>query len=70
MARLGIVASLSCLHSMAATADGVDQIRIPGEMAEHVRQQRLQEGVPIEPVVWQEICNVAEKVGVVVPEVD
>lgn len=50
------------------TATEVDQIHLPGEQGEQLRQQRLQEGIPLEPVIWQEICTVAEQVGVSSPD--
>lgn len=45
-------------------ADGVEEIRIPGERAILERGERQQQGVTLVPAVWEEIKRVAKTLGV------
>ena len=48
-------------------AEGVTEIRIPGERARLERARRLQQGVPIEEEVWQEVVAIAGELRVPLP---
>lgn len=52
------------------TAEGVDEIRIPGEHGERMRQQQMKDGIVIEPAIWREISQIADKLGVSPPLAD
>ena len=45
-------------------AEGVEEIRIPGERASLKRAERQQEGITLIPAVWEELQTVAETLGV------
>ncbi len=47
-------------------ADGVEEIRIPGERAMLKRSERQQRGVTLMPAVWEEIQMVAKTLGVTI----
>jgi LDH2 family malate/lactate/ureidoglycolate dehydrogenase len=49
------------------TMPGVDEILMPGERSQRVREQRLKNGVPIEPSVWQEITRIMDELGLTHP---
>ena len=46
---------------------GVDEILMPGERSQRVREERLRDGIPIEPSVWQEITHIMDELGVAHP---
>lgn len=45
-------------------APGFDEILIPGERAQRMREKRLEEGIPLEDKVWDYIKTKAEELGV------
>jgi LDH2 family malate/lactate/ureidoglycolate dehydrogenase len=49
-------------------ADGVEEIRIPGERAFAARERSLEEGVPVYEAVWGKTAGWAEKLGVEMPD--
>jgi uncharacterized oxidoreductase len=49
------------------TMPGVDEILMPGERSQRVREQRLKNGIPIEPSVWQEITGIMDELGLTHP---
>ena len=49
------------------TADGFDEILLPGELEQRAERERRTNGVPIPDSVWSELSAAAEKVGVSVP---
>ena len=49
------------------TMPGVDEILMPGERSQRVREQRLKNGIPIEPSVWQEITRIMDELGLTHP---
>ncbi|MBI4532009.1 MAG: Ldh family oxidoreductase [Candidatus Latescibacteria bacterium] len=48
---------------------GVEEIYIPGEIEERMKERRLIEGIPVPEKTWGEIVGVAEELRVGIPEV-
>ena len=46
---------------------GVEEILMPGERSQRVREERLKNGIPIEPPVWREITRIMDELGVAHP---
>ena len=46
---------------------GVDEILMPGERSQRVREERLRDGIPIEPSVWREITHIMDELGLAHP---
>lgn len=45
-------------------APGFDEVLIPGDREHRTRQARLADGIPLEEVVWEQLVEVAESLGV------
>ena len=45
-------------------AQGVDEIRIPGERQRSIKQERLDQGIEIEETTWSELAQIARDLGV------
>jgi hydroxycarboxylate dehydrogenase B len=43
--------------------DLVSPIRVAGEPERQIKQRREQDGIPIDPVTWDEVCKAGEEVG-------
>jgi hydroxycarboxylate dehydrogenase B len=50
------------------TAPGVDQIYLPGEIENKIRQRRETEGIVLEEVVWEQLSRLALECNVSLPE--
>ncbi len=48
---------------------GVKQIRLPGDRGNAVRQQRLQNGVPLDSATWKTLVELANERDVSIPEI-
>lgn len=60
-------ASVEGLISMlknSKKAPGVEEILIPGERAFRERQNRIKEGIPIDPPTWKRITQTLEELGI------
>ncbi|GIT30920.1 MAG: hypothetical protein Ct9H300mP1_29660 [Planctomycetaceae bacterium] len=40
---------------------------VPGDLEFRIRRQRQAEGVPVDPVAWEQIVGHAERLGVELP---
>jgi len=49
------------------TAEGVEEVLVPGEPEARNRAEREAHGVPLQVDVWVNLCNVAKELGVRVP---
>ena len=49
-------------------AEGVEEIRIPGERAFAARERSLAEGVQVYEAVWEKMSGWAQKLGVEMPD--
>jgi ureidoglycolate dehydrogenase (NAD+) len=49
------------------TADGVDEVLVPGERSAAIAARRLDEGVPVSPKIWAQLTEAAETRGVPLP---
>ena len=49
-------------------AEGVDEIRLPGERGAKLARRRRREGIPVAPKIWAELVELANKYEVAVPE--
>ena len=52
----------------APCAPGVDEILIPGEPEVKMRERRTREGIAIPATTWKELCVLAERFAVALPE--
>ena len=50
----------------APPAPGFEEVMLPGELDWRILAERGVKGIPIEPVTWQQICEVAKEVGVAI----
>jgi hydroxycarboxylate dehydrogenase B len=50
--------------------EGVDRVRMPGEPEEEHRAERRRDGIPIDPVTWEEIVDAGEKAGLKRPALE
>jgi ureidoglycolate dehydrogenase (NAD+) len=48
--------------------DGVDEILVPGERGDRVLEQRRDEGIPLPGGTWARLLDIAEPLGVAMPE--
>lgn len=46
---------------------GVDEVLVPGDLEFRVREERLAEGIPVDPVAWEQIEQHADRLGVTLP---
>ena len=46
------------------TAEGFDEILLPGEIEAKVKRQRTEEGIFVEDETWRQICEWGTKLGV------
>lgn len=51
----------------AAPGKGVSEIWMPGDKEEHSRRDRMSNGIPISDSVWNELCQLAERLKVPAP---
>jgi ureidoglycolate dehydrogenase (NAD+) len=49
-------------------AEGVDEIRLPGERGAKLARRRRREGIPVAAKIWAELVELAKKYEVAVPE--
>lgn len=49
---------------------GVSEIYVPGEIEQVTKQKRLKEGIFVEETTWKGLVEVAEALGVVVPDIN
>ena len=49
-------------------AEGVDEILVPGERGDRVLAERTQAGIPLPAGTWSRLAEVADRVGVAMPE--
>jgi uncharacterized oxidoreductase len=63
-----LVAEVMAAAKRAPCAPGVDEILIPGEPEVKMRERRSREGVPIPDATWTELCGLAERFAVPLPE--
>jgi uncharacterized oxidoreductase len=64
----GRVTQLVDFVKTSATAPGFDEITIPGERSAHTRQERLQNGIPLDDATWGNLLEVARELEVPVRE--
>ncbi len=50
------------------TCPGVAEVLIPGEIEYNTKEQRERDGIPVDEVLWSNICTLAEKFGVQIPD--
>ena len=50
------------------TNPGIAEILIPGEIEYKTRDQRERGGIPVGEVLWSNICELAEELGVQMPD--
>ena len=62
-----LVAGTRDYMKSAEPAEGVDEVLVPGDLEFRIRRQRQAEGVPVDPVAWEQIVGHAERLGVEVP---
>jgi ureidoglycolate dehydrogenase (NAD+) len=53
--------------SPAQTADGFDEILMPGERGDREMARAARDGIELTPVLWQQLADVAGKLGVAMP---
>jgi LDH2 family malate/lactate/ureidoglycolate dehydrogenase len=63
-----LVAEVMAAAKRAPCAPGVDEILIPGEPEVKMRERRAREGVPIPDETWKELCVLAERFAVPLPQ--
>ena len=49
-------------------AEGVDEIKLPGEPEARVRQEREEKGVPLPPGTWKKMEDAAARFGLDLPQ--
>jgi LDH2 family malate/lactate/ureidoglycolate dehydrogenase len=59
---------LTLLLKSSAPARGYDEVLVAGEPERRTEQQRLREGIPLVPGVWESLVRVARRRGVPLPE--
>jgi uncharacterized oxidoreductase len=62
------VAGLIEFVKSSRTVDGCEEILIPGEPETRMRKQRKREGIPVHPVTWERLLEVAARYGVTISE--
>lgn len=50
-------------------ADKIDEILVPGERGDTIMQKRLKRGFPVPRKIWNDVCSIAERLRVPIPEV-
>jgi LDH2 family malate/lactate/ureidoglycolate dehydrogenase len=63
------VEGLASWVTSARPLPGVDRVRVPGEIAEETRAQRLREGIDVPDPTWAQIVAIAGELGVPAPAV-
>jgi LDH2 family malate/lactate/ureidoglycolate dehydrogenase len=51
----------------APRAVGVEELRMPGEQAARLRQQRLRDGIELDQAIWERLTTIARQRGLQVP---
>nr|WP_168505195.1 Ldh family oxidoreductase [Streptomyces sp. S1D4-11]QIY93549.1 Ldh family oxidoreductase [Streptomyces sp. S1D4-11] len=64
---VAVDATLGTLKGLAA-ADGAEGVFYPGERSAAVSVRRAEKGVPVAPMVWRELTESADKLGITPPE--
>jgi len=52
----------------APTAEGVEQVLLPGQPELRTAERRRREGIPIAQATWDEVGKLASELGVALPE--
>ncbi len=63
-----LVAEVISAAKRAPCAPGVDEILVPGEPEVKMRERRAREGIPIPDATWKELCVLAERFSVSLPQ--
>ncbi len=63
-----LVAEVMAAAKRAPCAPGVDEILIPGEPEVKMRERRTRDGIAIPDTTWTELCALAERFAVALPE--
>ena len=53
-----------------APAEGFDEVMIPGEPEQRCRKLREQSGIPVADEIWQEIIDWADRMGIVLSDIE
>lgn len=61
-------ATIDTIHGLPK-AEGVERILVPGERSSETAVKRAEAGIPVGDKLWAEFVEVAERLGVAVPEV-
>jgi LDH2 family malate/lactate/ureidoglycolate dehydrogenase len=59
---------LVAMMKSSAPAKGFDEVLVAGEPEWRTEQERLKDGIPISPGVWQDLTTIAARHGIPVPE--
>ncbi len=51
----------------SAPVPGVDEVLVPGELEFQMKQRRMAEGIPVDPVAWEQIEKHARRLGIPLP---
>ena len=63
------VEDLAAWVSSARPLPGVDRVYCPGEIEEETRRRRLVEGIDLPDSLWSKLTQLADRLGVAVPQV-
>ncbi len=63
-----LVAEVMSAAKRAPCAPGVDEILVPGEPEVKMRERRAREGIPVPETTWKELCVLAERFSVSLPQ--
>lgn len=61
---LGLVDRLSQYLKSSASADGFDEVLLPGEPEFRMAERRQREGIPVDDGIWSRILDCADSLGV------
>lgn len=64
------VADLKARVKAVAPADGFDEVLTPGEPEARSRVERVKNGIPLPDRVWEDLCQLADELGVCPPTKD
>ncbi|MFP6769669.1 MAG: Ldh family oxidoreductase [Planctomycetaceae bacterium] len=62
-----LVAGTRDYMKTSAPAPGIDEVLVPGELEFRTKQRRMAEGIPVDPVAWEQIVEHAQRLGVPLP---
>ena len=60
---------IRALHAVAP-ADGFEDVRVPGELADACEERYRRQGIPIRAEVWADLCDAAAAVGISIGSTD